>query len=61
MQGLAPINPYRLLPDFFDSSASERWQNTDDCAHKTFVVLEWLDHRKGPASVRVRTNSVQAA
>jgi hypothetical protein len=41
----ATFNQYRFLPAFFDSSLSERWQNADDCAHKTFVVLAWLEFR----------------
>jgi hypothetical protein len=37
------LNQYRLLPAFFDYSASERWQNPDDRAHKTFIVLTWVE------------------
>jgi hypothetical protein len=46
---------YRLLPSFFDTTNSDRWQNADDCAHKTFVVLAWLEFRS--ASV-LRTSAV---
>jgi hypothetical protein len=48
--------PYRLLPLFFDHSTSERWQNSDDRAHKTFIALAWLEYR----SKRVRISSVRA-
>jgi hypothetical protein len=37
------LNQYRLLPAFFDDSTAERWQNPDDRAHKTFIVLAWLE------------------
>ena len=37
-------SPYRVLPEFFDSAFSERWPSPEDRAHKTFIVLEWLDH-----------------
>jgi hypothetical protein len=57
-----PCNPYRLLPEFFDPFTSERWRNGDDRAHKTFIVLAWLEHTKKPAAaVRVRTASIHAA
>lgn len=42
-------SPYRLLADFFDPATSERWQNADDRAHKTFIVLTWLDQANHPA------------
>ena len=32
-------NPYKLLADFFDPGMCLRWQNAEDRAHKTFVVL----------------------
>jgi hypothetical protein len=38
-------SPYRLLPQFFDPAASDRWHNSDDRAHKTFVALAWLEYR----------------
>ena len=44
MLGSKCMNPYRLLPDFFDPGMSDRWQNADDRAHKTFVVLAWIEH-----------------
>jgi hypothetical protein len=37
-------SPYRLLPYFFDPCASDRWRDPDDRAHKTFVVLAWLEY-----------------
>ena len=39
------FNHYRLLATFFDPSNLDRWQNADDCAHKTFIVLAWLERR----------------
>lgn len=45
-------SPYRLLPCFFDPSASDRWRDPDDCAHKTFIVLAWLEYLENrPAAV----------
>jgi len=46
-------HPYRLMADFFDPSASERWGNPDCRAHKMFIVLAYLDHLH-PVSVRVQ-------
>jgi hypothetical protein len=40
------VNPYRLLADFFDPLVSERWLNADDRAHKTFVVMAWLERTR---------------
>ena len=58
----AHCNPYRLLPEFFDPFTSERWRNGDDRAHKTFIVLAWLEHsKKAPAKVLIRTASIHAA
>jgi hypothetical protein len=37
------FSAYRLMADFFDPAAFDRWQNPADRAHKTFVVLAWLD------------------
>ena len=37
-------NAYRLMADYFDPNYAERWGNSsDDRAHKTFVVLAYLD------------------
>ena len=44
----APVNPYRMLSEFFDPAVSERWRNCEDRAHKTFVVLSWLEVQKVP-------------
>jgi hypothetical protein len=61
-QDFVPCNPYRLLPEFFDPCTSERWGNADDRAHKTFIVLAWLEHSRKPATtVRIRTEPVRAA
>ena len=43
-----PANPYRMLAEFFDPAVSERWRNCEDRAHKTFVVLSWLEVQKVP-------------
>lgn len=43
------FNAYRLMGEFFDPRVSERWQNPADRAHKTFVVLAWLDKLDCPA------------
>ncbi len=47
-------NSYRLMSDFFDPAAGERWANPDDRAHKMFIILAWLDHLQPPASIRVQ-------
>jgi hypothetical protein len=59
MQLVPEMNPYRLLPVFFDPGTSERWQNADDRAHKTFVVLEWLELLKEPAPLVMRAGSMR--
>lgn len=46
-QDLRSFNPYTLLADFFDPLLCGRWQNADDRAHKTFVVLAWLERCSG--------------
>lgn len=51
--------PYRLMADFFDPSASERWRNPDDRAHKMFIVLAYLDLLQGSISIRIRPRSLQ--
>src|ERR1700733_9412869 len=43
-----PANPYRMLAEFFDPAVSERWRNCEDRAHKTFVVLSWLEVQRVP-------------
>jgi hypothetical protein len=44
----AAVSPYRVLAEFFDPAVSERWRNCEDRAHKTFVVLSWLEVQKTP-------------
>ena len=46
-------NPYRLMADFFDPTLSDRWQNPDVRAHRTFVVLAWLDLIQRKLSIRI--------
>lgn len=53
------LNHYRLLAQFFDPSASERWFNADDCAHKTFIVLAWLEYRSSLRTARIHSTSVE--
>jgi hypothetical protein len=54
-------NPYRLMADFFDPCACERWNNPDDRAHKTFIVLAYLDHLDRSVSFRIRPQSLNPA
>jgi len=44
---------YRMLAEFFDASFGDRWPDGCERAHKTFVVLAWLDLRKSasPATI----------
>lgn len=48
-QGFEPASPYRIIEDFFEPSVSARWFNSEDRAHKTFVVLAWLEYSRNPA------------
>ena len=56
------FNSYRLLSEFFDPRTSERWHNADDRAHKTFIVLSWLEQtqKSFPAkkTVNLQTESI---
>ena len=40
-------NPMQVMAAFFDPAACERWQNPENRAHKTFVVLSWLEVQQG--------------
>lgn len=51
-------HPYRLMAEFFDPCSSDRWSNPDDRAHKTFIVLEYLDHLGRSISIRIRQESL---
>ena len=54
-------SPYRVLPEFFDDSGT-RWQSPDDRAHKTFIVLEWLEHtQRKPMQIAVAARAAHAA
>jgi hypothetical protein len=46
-QDLCSVNRYNLLGEFFDPMICDRWQNADDRAHKTFVVLAWIERCSG--------------
>jgi hypothetical protein len=59
-QEFVAFNPYRLLAEFFDPSMSERWHNADDRAHKTFIILAWLEHSQKSITVHMRPESVHA-
>ena len=54
-QCLDSVNTYRLLEDFIEPSVSERWMNAEDRAHKTFLVLAWLEFSNQGAAVPVRS------
>jgi hypothetical protein len=54
----APTTPYRMLAEFFDPAVSERWRNCEDRAHKTFIVLSWLEVQHTP---QTRTLAVHVA
>lgn len=54
-------NSYRLMSDFFDPAASERWGNPDDRVHKMFIVLAWLDHLEKSVSLHLQPKSFKAA
>lgn len=58
------VNLYRLMADFFDPVSSERWLNADDRAHKTFVVMAWLERTRRTMRVAIspaRQSSLHAA
>jgi len=44
---------YRLLAGFFDPDFCDRWPDPTDRAHKTFVVLAWLDLRKSVSDATI--------
>jgi hypothetical protein len=48
------FHTYRLMAEFFDPAMSARWHNATDRAHKTFVVLAWLDTLDCPAPLPLR-------
>jgi len=60
VQDRRSFNPYNLLADFFDSITCDRWPNADDRAHKTFVVLAWLERCSGMRKTSVKP-AVQVA
>jgi hypothetical protein len=65
-QDLCSFNPYNLLGDFFDPQICERWTNADDRAHKTFVVLAWIELLTRRRNIAVsatgtKTTAVRAA
>lgn len=56
-----PCNPYRLMADFFDPNISECWQNPHARAHRTFVVLAWLDLLQCKIALAVEANQLDNA
>ena len=55
----ATCNPYRLMADFFDPTLSERWHSPDIRAHRTFVVLAWLDLLPGKVAIRIQSPEIK--
>lgn len=55
------VNPYRLMAEFFDPNVSDRWVNADNRAHKTFVVLAWLEHCNDPMRVKMASGSIPSS
>ena len=55
------VNPYRLMAEFFDPNVSDRWVNADNRAHKTFVVLAWLEHTKRSLRVKIGPESISSS
>jgi len=53
-------NPYRLMADFFDPVVSEKWLNADDRAHKTFVVMAWLERTRRAMRVTISSTGPSA-
>lgn len=51
----AGFNPYEMVPEFFNPLESPRWHNAEDRAHKTFVVLGWLEHSQPAMRIRFQT------
>jgi hypothetical protein len=39
------------MADFFDPRMCDRWSNPCERAHKTFVILAWLDLLDGSISL----------
>jgi hypothetical protein len=52
-------NPYRLMADFFDPTLSDHWSNPDVRAHRTFVVLAWLDLLRRKLAVHIQTSDLK--
>jgi hypothetical protein len=50
---ISVVNEYRVMADFFESDDHGRWPDPGDRAHKTFIVLAWLDMRKSPAPATI--------
>lgn len=61
LQDLNSSHPYRILPDFFDPATSERWHNANDRAHKTFVVLAWLEYTQETRPARLLAKRAHSA
>lgn len=55
------VNPYRLMAEFFDPNVSDRWVNADSRAHKTFVVLAWLEHTNSSMRVEVGPGTISSS
>lgn len=55
------VNPYRLMAEFFDPNVSDRWVNADNRAHKTFVVLAWLEHSRYMVRVKMGPGAISSS
>ena len=53
-------NPFRLMAEFFDADYCDRWSSACDRAHKTFVVLAYLDLLDRSISIRIKASHVTA-
>jgi hypothetical protein len=47
------FSEYRLLAEFFDANLYDQGRNASERAHKTFVVLAWLDLRKSASATTI--------
>jgi hypothetical protein len=54
-------NPYRLMAEFFDPNVSDRWANADNRAHKSFVVLAWLENTSRCVRVKIGPGSISSS
>lgn len=41
---LRSVSAYRLMEDFFHTNPSSLWKSSEERAHKSYLVLTYLDH-----------------